>query len=163
MAILSRPQCVSCPDCICRYEGKISPYNLPNLSICPSSVSINCPIPVSYIFWTKYNELNFYTRIFAVVKNILQGYFIYPPFIFVYWQHAPGLIKDQKRYWHMWSKPLWSRINHTNTYLITAMKNINRQASNIRRTLIGNQIVDHSDVFGATPVGAAPTISSFST
>ena len=38
-----------------------------------------------------------------------------------------------------------------------------RQVSNIRRTLIGNKIVDHSDVVGASPVGAAPTTSSFST
>ena len=38
-----------------------------------------------------------------------------------------------------------------------------RQVSNIRRTLLGNKIVDHSDVVGASPVGAAPTTSSFST
>ena len=38
-----------------------------------------------------------------------------------------------------------------------------RQVSNIGHTLVGNQIVDHSDVFGASPVGAAPTTSSFST
>ena len=38
-----------------------------------------------------------------------------------------------------------------------------RQVSNIRRTLVGNEIVDHSDVVGASPVGAAPTTSSFST
>ena len=38
-----------------------------------------------------------------------------------------------------------------------------RQVSNIRRTLVGNKIVDHSDVVGATPVGAAPNTSSFST
>ena len=36
------------------------------------------------------------------------------------------------------------------------------QISNIRCTL-GNEIVDHSDVVGASPVGAAPTASSFST
>ena len=35
--------------------------------------------------------------------------------------------------------------------------------SNIRCTLVGNKIVDHSDVDGASPVGAAPTTSSFST
>ena len=29
--------------------------------------------------------------------------------------------------------------------------------------LVGNKIVDHSDVVGASPVGAAPTTSSFST
>ena len=32
-----------------------------------------------------------------------------------------------------------------------------------RRSLLGNEIVDHSDVVGASPVGAAPTTSSFST
>ena len=37
------------------------------------------------------------------------------------------------------------------------------QVSNIRRTLVVNLIVDHSDVVGASPVGAAPTTSSFST
>ena len=31
------------------------------------------------------------------------------------------------------------------------------QTSNISRTLVGNKIVDHSDVVGASPVGAAPT------
>ena len=38
-----------------------------------------------------------------------------------------------------------------------------RKTSNIRRTLEGNKIVDNSDVVGASPVGAAPTTSSFST
>ena len=38
-----------------------------------------------------------------------------------------------------------------------------REVSNISRTLVGNQIVDHSDVVGASPVGAARTTSSFST
>ena len=38
-----------------------------------------------------------------------------------------------------------------------------RQVSNIRRTLVGNKIVDNSDVVGASPVGAAPTTSSLST
>ena len=38
-----------------------------------------------------------------------------------------------------------------------------REVSNIRRALEGNKIADHSDVVGASPVGAAPTTSSFST
>ena len=37
------------------------------------------------------------------------------------------------------------------------------QTSNISRTLVGNKIVDHSDVVGASPVGAAPATSSIST
>ena len=40
---------------------------------------------------------------------------------------------------------------------------IYRQVFNISHTLVGNEIVDHSDVVGASPVGAAPTTSSFST
>ena len=40
---------------------------------------------------------------------------------------------------------------------------IYRKTSNISRTLVNNKIVDHSDVVGASPVGAAPTTSSFST
>ena len=38
-----------------------------------------------------------------------------------------------------------------------------RQFSNIKCTLVGDKIVGHSDVVGASPVGAAPTTSSFST
>ena len=37
------------------------------------------------------------------------------------------------------------------------------KTSDISRTLFGNKIVDNSDVVGASPVGAAPTTSSFST
>ena len=36
------------------------------------------------------------------------------------------------------------------------------QTSNIRSPLLGNKIVDHSDLVGATTVDAAPTTSSFS-
>ena len=38
-----------------------------------------------------------------------------------------------------------------------------RKISNIIRNLVGNKIADYSDVVGASPVGAAPTTSSFST
>ena len=37
------------------------------------------------------------------------------------------------------------------------------QISNTSRTLAGNNLVDHSDVVGASPVSAAPTTSSCST
>ena len=46
---------------------------------------------------------------------------------------------------------LW---NHIDNY---------RKISKISCTLLGYEIVDHSDVVGASPVGAAPTTSSFST
>ena len=38
-----------------------------------------------------------------------------------------------------------------------------RKTSNISRTLVGNIIVDNSDVVGASLVGADPTTSSLST
>ena len=38
-----------------------------------------------------------------------------------------------------------------------------RKTSTISRTLVGNKVVDNSDVVGASPVGAAPTTSSLST
>ena len=41
-------------------------------------------------------------------------------------------------------------------------KKILHQTSNISCAFVGNKIVDHSDVVGASPVGAAPTTSSFS-
>ena len=37
------------------------------------------------------------------------------------------------------------------------------KTSSISHTLVDNKIIDHSDVVGASPVGAAPTTSSFST
>ena len=40
---------------------------------------------------------------------------------------------------------------------------IYRKTSDISRTFVGNKIVDNSDVVGASPVGAAPTTSSFCT
>ena len=42
-------------------------------------------------------------------------------------------------------------------------KNIYCQTSNIRHSIVGSKVVDHSDVVGASPVGAAPTTSSFLT
>ena len=49
----------------------------------------------------------------------------------------------------------------TSTTIVTG--SYYRKTTNINRTLVGNKIVDHSDVVGASPVGAAPTASSFST
>ena len=38
-----------------------------------------------------------------------------------------------------------------------------RKTADISRTLVGDEIVDNSDVVEAAPVGAAPTTSSLST
>ena len=46
---------------------------------------------------------------------------------------------------------------------ISVFNSIYRNTSNVSRTLVGNKIVDNSDVVGASPLGAVPTTSSFST
>ena len=51
----------------------------------------------------------------------------------------------------------------TRSWAALDVSTIYHQVSNIRRTLTGYKTVDHSDVVGASPVGAAPTTSSFST
>ena len=49
------------------------------------------------------------------------------------------------------------------SFIMFIGNNIYCKTSNTRQNLVGNKIVDHSDVVGALPVGAAPTTSSFST
>ena len=56
-----------------------------------------------------------------------------------------------------------SMINVMSLFCCIPQNMIYRKTSNISRTLVGNKIVDNSDVVGASPVGAAPTTSSFST
>ena len=54
--------------------------------------------------------------------------------------------------------------SHPNTTVYAECHlSIYRQTSNVSRTLVDNNIVDHSDVVAASPVGAAPTTSSLST
>ena len=61
-----------------------------------------------------------------------------------------------------WDMVFIETISH-NKHSITWFIRSYHQISNIRHTFVGNQIVDHSDVVGASPVGAAPTTSSLST
>ena len=83
-------------------------------------------------------------------------------------------LSNQRRKWGLDLKLDWfgkeaadvepfSHVNQCSLICIAVLDYVYRQVSNIRRTLIGNTIVDHSDVVGASPVGDAPTTSSFST
>ena len=68
------------------------------------------------------------------------------------------------KYWPLWSEPCqytWGR--HGLGHTLIAYWSHYRKASNMRGTLVGNIIIDHSDVVGTSPVGAAPTTSSFLT
>ena len=69
--------------------------------------------------------------------------------------------------WYIDKMVLWYKIVKAVIIRSTAVSKtlcfrIYRKTSNIRRTLVGNKIVDYSNVVGASPVGAAPT-TSFST
>ena len=52
---------------------------------------------------------------------------------------------------------------HKVNCFVDVVRMVYRKTSSISRTLVGNKIIDNSDVVGASPVGAAPTTSSFST
>ena len=51
---------------------------------------------------------------------------------------------------------------HPNSASKKKKNNYYHQTSNISPTLLGNKVIDRSDVVGASPVGTAPTSSSFS-
>ena len=59
--------------------------------------------------------------------------------------------------------PVLRKQAYTSCDNLSICPNNYRKISNIRRALVGNIILDHSDVVGASPVGAAPTTSLFST
>ena len=58
---------------------------------------------------------------------------------------------------------LWFEIQGMRTYNFLDWVSNTGQTSNISGTLVDDYIHDHSDVVGASPVGTAPTISSFFT
>ena len=81
---------------------------------------------------------------------------VYFPINYVVYQLLEDCDTAQPRehlsiWWCTWSRDPYNEIC---TY---------RQILNMRHTLVGNEIVYHSDVVGASPVGAAPTTSSLST
>ena len=86
--------------------------------------------------------------------------------VIIHW-HCPCLISATTMYISVDSSPRPAVYNGLLSiiHIISCYMKIDayRQVSNIRRTLVGNEIVDHSDVVGSSPVGAATTTSSFST
>ena len=63
-----------------------------------------------------------------------------------------------------WKGPqiIWKFINFISGENHTQLKSYH-QTSNISHTLVAKKIVDHTDIVGASPVGFAPSPSSFST
>ena len=99
----------------------------------------------SYLIFFQFQNLNFCCWFF---------------FFFYCWSFCPTdtIHGDLDQWSHSWP---WPGIVYI-FYQAGAILDY-RQVSNIRRTWVGNEIVDHSDVVGASPVGAAPTTSSFFT
>ena len=84
------------------------------------------------------------------------------------YQHLQNYIHQYRpkiAFWLVFSTFLYKKfclnIGHWKITLAKADVPMYRKVSYIRHTQVGNKIVDHSDVVGASP--AAPTASSFST
>ena len=143
----------------CTLSWQLLGYSMP----CEKSEKVVDPFWVVCPFWTKlswiYTVINLHIQL--TYQNKYRGASI----------HHAMMVASNQLYHHKWPKSLWaSKKLETNMrhYLYEKMNGCNvicmcRQVSNISHTLVGNKIVDHSDVVGASPVGAAPTTSSFST
>ena len=81
-----------------------------------------------------------------------------------------GLVKVVSMIWVF----TWNHLKHYDNFVLRILDSCGcklhkspcvyyRKTSYISRTLVIYKIVDNSDVVGASPVGAAPTTSSFST
>ena len=92
------------------------------------------------------------------VKDTIDKEALYRVMVQCFDMHMVSVLNTHKNTYVLFSFTLlWL---HYSSWLINVMYS---KTSNISRTLVGSKIVDHSDVVGAAPVGAAPTTSSFST
>ena len=79
-----------------------------------------------------------------------------------------GIILSQAYIYHFVVYPycssvVWNKqVKTVITLLLIIIFYAYRQTSDINRAWVGNTILDHLDVVGASPVGTAPTTSSFS-
>ena len=99
-------------------------------------------------------KIAFLERIIYLIVCSLSKH-AFDSFIWILFPQRTREIKDRG---HV--PDIFTIVNH---YELTEYIQNYRQVSNISRTLVGNNIVDHSDVERAPPVGAAPTTSSFPT
>ena len=77
-----------------------------------------------------------------LISDISQGAFIYYCCVVQHW---------------------WKTESRYGANIVVTSRIWGSQISNISDALVGNKIVDRLDVVGASPVGAAPITSSFST
>ena len=70
------------------------------------------------------------------------------------------MITNNRAFFELWNVNLFSIMINKLAALHLSSKWTTHKTFNISRTLVCNKIVDHSDVVGALPVGAAPATSS---
>ena len=100
--------------------------------------------------WGMYNLLGKLGQLYALLMPWLKGSCGHQQPL--YWLYKHSVLPSSHK-----------NPNHLHDMIHISIKECYCQTSNINRTLVGNNIVDHSDVVGESPVGAAPTTSSFST
>ena len=104
-------------------------------------------------------------KLFQIKMFWFRGMLVKLPFLL----SSPFWLMDK---WVYLSADQYTQWNHTRIFYFIHDPTINvslplfidmsyPQTPYIKRTFSGNKIVDHSDVVGASPVGAAPTISPF--
>ena len=72
--------------------------------------------------------------------------------------------RDPSHHLNQWWSSIYASLSFGELFLLIWSKQKKTIMSfDIRRTIVGNKIVDHSDVVGASSVCAAPTTSSFLT
>ena len=115
------------------------------------------------VFWVHYPSSSILTHISQVSLNQLccfpiscQPLHIFCTVFTALWSHtSPRLMLCVvQKYWNKFYSILFYSILFYSDY---------HQICNISCILLGNTFFDHSDVVGASPVGDAPTTSSFST
>ena len=113
-------------------------------------------------FWLVISRLLFHSTNFGKILFTLQTAMS----AWITWRHVWRSFSNQERNYTKKKKPSGRCMTRWDVSTRSLQMSSNyRQNSNISGTLLGDEIVDHSDsnVVGASPVGVAPTTSSFST
>ena len=119
--------------------------------------------------------VDFFQLIFSKPKELISETFCKPIVLQIFYKYMfltcanKEVIQSEYNFTHatafgpMWCEQICDLIGSLKLDLELKEYSHYHQTSKISRTLVGNKLVDHSDVVGAAPVGTTPTTSSFST
>ena len=132
------------------------------MSCCPFIAIIYISMGGCIVNWTPRNKLWENTILIHKIKceNVVWKWWVFCLSLIIL-NHS----NQKVPYWLVYNNWLcWSLSEYAHTLCHGVFCNLTyRQVSNIRHTLIGNKIVDHSNVVGAAPTGDALTTSSLLT